>query len=77
MLIKSFTGVTEISSLLFHKPVSQIVVVENFNYKDAIPYPQTNVPFARIRLVDGFQGKQFRSSTQNVINTPLGTIEQI
>lgn len=56
MLIKSFTGVTEISSLLFHKPVSQIVVVENFNYKDAIPYPQTNVPFARIRLVDGFQG---------------------
>lgn len=56
MLIKQFTGVTEISSLLFHKPVSQIVVVENFNHKDKVPYPQTNVPFARIRLVDGFQG---------------------
>lgn len=56
MLIKQFTGVTEISSLLFHKPVSQIVVVENFIYADNIPYPQTNNPYARIRLVDGFQG---------------------
>lgn len=62
MLIKQFTGVTEISSLLFHKPVSQIVVVENFNAADKVPYPQTNVPFARIRLVDGYQG----SSTEVV-----------
>ncbi len=57
MLIVSFTGKKEVSSLLFHKPVSKIVVREIFNpEKAAVEYPQTNVPYARVRLVDGNNG---------------------
>lgn len=56
MLIKQFTGVSEIFSLLLHKSVSLIVVVENINVVDKIPYPQTNVSLVSIRLADGYQG---------------------
>jgi|GEM_PF-4324090 len=55
MLVKQFTGVKEVSSLLFHKPISQIVVVEEFFAEDLITQ-QDNKPYARVRLVDGTGG---------------------
>lgn len=73
MLIKKFKGVTEMASLLFQKPISQIVVRERFNASDSVPYPQKNVPYARVRLVSSKQG----SSEEAIPKMQLNHLSEI
>lgn len=74
MLIRKFTNSSEQSSLLVQKPVNKIVIVEKFdpNVK-RIPYPQKNIPFARVRLVDGSGG----ASSEVVPKTLLSHLSEI
>ena len=73
MLIGKFTGLTEKANMLFHKPISQIVIREKFKAVNETPYPQSNVPYARIRLISSKMG----SSEEAVPKMQLNHLSEI
>ena len=73
MLLKKIGNVREIESLLFHKPISQIVIREKFHANKHTPFPQTNVPFARLRLIDSGRG----SSEEAIPKMQLNHLSEI
>lgn len=73
MLLKKVSNVKEIESLLFHKPISQIVIRERFHANKHTPFPQTNVPYARLRLIDSARG----SSEEAIPKMQLNHLSEI